>query len=52
MSHTLCINRIVYIHGIRLVMSILLGRFVFRQPCYLIVFKALGEVNKRLSTEL
>ena len=33
-------------------MPILLGHFVFRQPCYLIVFKALGEVNERLSTEL
>ena len=52
MSYTLCTNRIVYIHGIGFVMPFLLGHFVFRQPCFPIIFKALGEVNERLSTEL
>ena len=52
MCHTLCANRIIYIHGIGIIVPVLLGSLVLSQPCLPILFKALGKINKCLGAEL
>ena len=50
-AHTLCVNCIIYIHGIGLVVPIHLGSLLVHQPCLPVCLKTLEEINECLSAE-